>query len=428
MKSLLLLVLAAVAAFGQPMLTCENAIEIALKNNYDILIAHNDADIAKVNNTLGNAGVLPTAAITGSDNYSLNNIDQKLPGKVSDTAYNSQSNSLNIGAVFNWTLFDGGKMFVTKRKLGEIEALGGVQYKDRVLQTIYNVTIAYYDVVRQKQQLASFNDVIAYNQERVTIFQTSFDAGLSPKTNILQAKIDLNVNKESAMRQKTVITQAKRTLNLLLGRDANTLFEVADSIPNTFTPDRSKLLERINTSNTSILELQKQLSIAKMTVEETGTLGLPKLSVSGGYSFSQGDNTAGSVLTNRANGPMIGAAVSIPLYQAGNVVRQISTAKLQLKSTEIELDNVKLQINILLQNTFDDFENQLQLLSIEKDNVTLAKENLDISLARLKQGQSTSLELKLAEQSYEDALTRLISIQFNCKAAETKLKQLLNLF
>jgi len=428
MKSFPLVLIVAMAAFSQPLITCENAIEIALHNNYDITVAHNDAEIAKVNNTAGNAGMLPTAAINGSENYAINNVNQKLPGKAADTSYNNaQSNSLGIGAFLNWTVFDGGKMFVTKRKLSEIESLGSIQYRDKVLQTVYNVTIAYFDVVRQKQQLASFNDVIAYNQERVTIFQTSFDAGLSPKTDILQAKIDLNVNRESAIRQETVIIEAKRTLNLLLSRDANITFDVVDSIPLTFTPDRKQFMEKINASNTGILELQKQVEVARLSLQETKTLGLPKIALNGGYSFLQTNNTAGSVLMNFSNGPSIGGTVSIPLYQSGNVLRQISTAKLQLKSTEADLENVKLQTNILLQNTLDDFENQRQLLSIENDNVSMAKENLDLSLARLKFGQATTLELKLAEQSYEDAYTRLISIKFGLKTAEAKLKQLLSL-
>ena len=65
---------------AQPLLTIEDAVSIALKNNYDILVARNDAETAKINNTAGNAGMLPTVAITGSDNYSLSNIDEKLPG------------------------------------------------------------------------------------------------------------------------------------------------------------------------------------------------------------------------------------------------------------------------------------------------------------------------------------------------------------
>jgi outer membrane protein len=414
-------------AFAQPLLTPDDAVSIALKNNYDIVVAHNDAEIAKVNNAPGNAGMLPTVAVTGTDNFSTNSLDQRPQTGPEIKSNDARSNSFSVGALLNWTLFDGGRMFITKKKLGELESLGDLQLKDKALQTVYDVIVAYYNVVRQKQQLTSYNVVIAYNQEHVNIQQTSFNAGLSPKTAILQARIDLNVNRESAIRQQTVITQAKRTVNLLLSRAVNTSFEVTDSIPLTFSPDRNEFLGKIYSANTNVLEAQRQVAVARLVLQETRTQALPKVTLSGGYSGVGSDNSSGSVLMNRAYGPTIGGAVSIPLYQAGNVLRQISTAKLQLKSTEIELETVKLETSMQLQNLLDDFDNQIQLLAIEKDNTALAKENLDISLQRLKQGQSTSLELKQAEQSYEDALTRLIEIKYGLKVAETKLKQLLAL-
>ena len=410
---------------AQPMLTVEDAVSIALKNNYDILVAHNDAEAAKVNNTAGNAGMLPTAAIVGSDNYSLNAIDQKPSGGGPDiTSSSARSNTFSAGAVLNWT-FDGGKMFVTKNKLSEIEALGAVQFKNKVLQTEYDVIAAYYNVVRQKQQLASIREVLSSNQERVTILQTSFTAGLSPKTVYLQAQIDLNVNKENAINQQTVISAAKRTLNQLLSRDAGDDFDVLDTIPHDFSPDTAWLREKLYENNTDVLAAQKQVEIARLSLKESYSLRYPKLSLNAGWDFLRADNSFGSVLMNRAYGPQIGATFLLPIYQAGAISRQIETAKLQLQSFRYDLESVKQQVNSEVQNALDEFKNQGRLLFIEKDNTALAKENLDISMQRLRYGQSTSLELRQAEESYEDARTRLINIEYNLKIAETKLKQLM---
>ena len=77
-----------------------------------------------------------------------------------DSYSNSGANSFNAGVELNWTLFDGGKMFITKNKLNEIQSLGEIEFKDQVLQTVFNVIVAYYEVVREKQQLVSINEVI----------------------------------------------------------------------------------------------------------------------------------------------------------------------------------------------------------------------------------------------------------------------------
>jgi outer membrane protein TolC len=316
-------------------------------------------------------------------------------------------------------------MFVTKRKLSEIQELGEIQFRDRVLQTVYDVILAYYDVVRQKQELASINEVITYNLDRVKISQTSFDAGLSPKTNLLQAKIDLNVYQENAINQQSIILAAKRSLNQLLGRNTDVQFEVLDSIPISESLDNRVLSQKIDSSNTSILAYQKQIDVDKLSIKEMNSMLLPKIFFNTGYGLFQSNSPDGNPMINRTIGPSVGGTVSIPIYQGGNAIRQIKVAKIQLQSDQYNLENVRLKVNQQLQNALTQFENQLNLLKIEKDNAILAKENLEISIQRLRYGQTTSLEVSLAENSFVDSLTRLINFEYNLKVAETKLKQLL---
>ncbi|MGD0340409.1 MAG: TolC family protein [Bacteroidales bacterium] len=420
-----LLIISFTAIQAQQKLSSDEAISIALKNNYDILVAKNSSEAARINNTAGNAGMLPNIAITASDNYSLNNVDQKYSAGTETKTPDAHSNSLNSGAELNWTLFDGGKMFVTKNKLDQIQTLGEIQFKDQVLQTVSDVIVAYYNVVRQTQQLVSIEEAINSIQVMVNILQTSFSAGLSPKTNLLQAQIDLNEYRENAINQQAVIIASKRSLNQLLSRDPNIVFEVADSIPLGYIPDKNELSQKLYTSNTSVLSFQKQMEIARLSLKEFKTNLLPKVSVNAGYNFFKSNNNYSTVLMNQTFGPQVGGTISIPLYQSGNESRQIETAKLQLQSAEYNLENTKLMVNSELQNTLTNYDNQLQLLEIEKSNMELAKENLSITMERLRLGQTTSLELHQAQQSYVDSQTRFINFEYNLKVAETKLKQLL---
>jgi outer membrane protein len=412
---------------AQKLLTSEEAINIALKNNFDILIARTTADIDKINNTSGNAGMLPNIGITASDNKSLNNnLSYKLASAPKDTTTpNSATNSLIANVSLNWTVFDGLKMFVTKKKLNEIEVLGEIQFKQQVLQSIYDVTLAYFNVVMQKQQLSSLLEVINYNTERVKILQTSFDAGLSAKNNLLQAKIDLNVFQENAINQQSVIISSKRNLNQLLGQDSENSFEVTDSIFVNFIPDRKSLELKIAEVNPSIMVMQSQVEIARLSVKELNSLRMPKLNFTAGYYFTRTDNTAGFQLFNRNFGPQVGGTLSIPIFQGGNINRQVSAAKLQLQAAQYGLDVTKLQINVQLENAITEFEEQQRLLNIELANDALAKENLDISMQRLRLGQTTALEVRQAQESYVDSRTRLINFSYNLKVAETHLKQLI---
>jgi len=430
MKKFLCIIIAfpAFVSIHAQLLTVENAIDITLKNNFNIQVARNNADIDKTNNTPGNAGMLPTIGATGTGSLTQSNLIQKIAGSDSLRKYPDViGKSVNSGIALSWTLFDGGKMFITKNKLGEIEALGELQFKDTLMQAVYNAVTAYYNVVSQKQQLASINEVISYNTELVKILQTSFNAGLSPKTGLLQAQIDLNVYKENAINQQSVILTSKRALNQILSRDVNISFEVSDSIPLKSLPDIKYLSQKIDSVNINILEMQKTAEIARLTSKEFTTLRLPKITFNTGYNILLSTNSGGfGLLYNRNLGPSIGATISIPIYQGGNINRQITVAKLQYQQALTGSEAIKLAVNMQLQNALTTYENQMQLLNIEKDNVALAKENLQIAIQRLRLGQSTILEVRLAEDSYEQSRTRLTTFEFNLKTAETKLRQLIS--
>jgi outer membrane protein len=411
---------------AQRLITADDAVAIAMKNNFDILIARNDADIAKMNNTSGNAGMLPSVNVNGSDRYALNNSLINQSSDIDIKYTNAGTNAVNAGVQLNWTLFDGGKMFVTKNKLNEIEALGEIQFREQVLQTVYNVVVAYFNVVKLQQQLVSLYKVISLNQERVTILQTSFDAGSTAKNSLLQAKIDLNVSKENAMSQQSTIIAAKRNLNQVLSLNIDSIaYDVVDSIPLNYKPDQAELQSKIYSNNASLLSIQKDIDIAKLSIKEFKSNRLPQIDFNTGYNFQFSTNTYGTTLSNRTYGPYVGGSISIPIYLGGNTSRLIANSEIQLQSAEYNLESSKILVNTQLQNALTDFENQQNLLSIEKENSLLVKENLDIALQRLRFGQTTALEVRQAQQSYEDSMTRLVNFKYNLKVAETRLRQLI---
>lgn len=411
---------------AQKAISVDDAISIALKNNFDILVSRNDADVAKVNNTAGNAGMLPTVAITGTGNYGLNNTTQKLSSGTENNYNSVSTTALSAGAQLNWNLFDGGKMFVTKNKLNEIQALGEIQYKDKVMQTLFEVIAAYYDVVKQKQQLSSINESLNYNRDRVTIAQAGFNAGSMLKSDLLQARMDLNLTTESRINQQFAIEAGLKYLNQLLGKSAEEQLSIADSIPLNYTPDKADLFQKLNSSNTSILSFQKQIDIAQLALKESRTAYLPTFSLKAGYYASQTVNSAGSTLRNSSLGPQIGGTLVVPIYSAGENKRKENVARIQAKTAEYDLQNIKLQVNTQLQNTLTEFDNQQELLKIETENNELAKENLQISIDRLKHGQTTSLEVRRAQDDYVQSSTRLINFRYALKLAETKLKQIVS--
>jgi outer membrane protein len=214
-------------------------------------------------------------------------------------------------------------------------------------------------------------------------------------------------------------------MNMLMGRAASVEFDVQDTIPIDLEQDTLKIAERLYKNNISVSSSMKQLEISGLNLKNAYTLMYPKLNFSAGYNFSNTDNSAGSTLLSRAYGSYFGGKITIPLYSAGETSRKIAQAKLELESARFDLENTKLEASNELRDAIDKIDSRRKLLDIEKENCLLAKENLDISMQRMRLGQSTSLELRQAEESYEEARTRQINIEYDLKMAETSLKKLL---
>jgi outer membrane protein TolC len=236
----------------------------------------------------------------------------------------------------------------------------------------------------------------------------------------------LNVINENFINQQFAINEANKTFNQLLAQSKDDVYVFSDSIPLNYSPNRAELFQKLNTSNTTILSFQKQIDIANLAVKESESGYLPNVGFRAGYYVAQSTNPNQTIAQNRTLGPQVGGSVVIPLFSAGENKRKVSVAKIQSQSAEYDLQNIKLQVNTLLENTLAEYENQQRLLQIETENNELALENYKISLDRLRLGQTTSLEVHIAQENFVQSNTRLINFRYNLKMAETKLKQLVS--
>lgn len=423
-RILFVLLLLVSGLHAQNALTLQQAMELGMKNNFDIRISQTSAETEKVNNTLGNAGMLPTVALSATGSVENNDEKQVLSSGTTNHYPSLTSTVLSSNIQLNWTLFDGGKMFVTKSKLNDIEQLGQLKFKNHVLASMYDIIAAYYNIVRQQMQLKSIQEVLKYNSERLKISQAGFRAGSLMRPDVLQAQMDENSIRQSIIEQQFQINLAKRDLNILLGRDANTVFEATDSISTGTLPDKDKINTLINDRNTDIKALEAQTEIDRKTIRESQSSYLPTLNLKAGYYYSQTDNSDGSVRNYRYNGPQALATLTIPVFNAGETQRKVKLAKLARQNTEISLEQLRISILNEVENAFQDMENQSQLLEIETTNYQMAEENLQISLQRFSRGQATSLEVHQAQENFVQSATRLFTFRYNLKLSETRIRQL----
>ena len=411
---------------AQELLTPENAVALAISKNFDIMLAKNEADIAKINNNKATAGMLPIINVTAGDVFNLNNINQKFTTGQEVQRNWVPINSFNAALNIDWTIFDGMRMFAAKDRLAALQSLGEIQLKNQIQNTVAQVLSAYYGVVRQKQQIKALNISAELSDERVKLSQKKLDVGYSDKTPLLQAKVDYSAQQVNILQQETILQQSKAALNQLIGRDAAAEFDVIDTIEVNAVPDLQAIKDTVLTDNFAIKSAMKNIEIAKLQHKEINAQRLPSINFSTGYNFTQNNSKAGLQLFNRSYGPTLGLNALIPVFNGGRVKKQLESSAVNIATQQVLLDQVKNDLDAGIITAYKNFEFAAKALKLNEENVKVAEENVLVTMERFRLNQSNSVEIKQAQSSYEDALYNVIIARFNAKIAEIELKRLSN--
>jgi len=411
-------------AHAQERLTLQDAIGHALKNKYSVLIAKNSAEIAQNDNSAGNAGMLPFIEAQGGAEKTVNDLNQEYTDGRTVDKKGVNITTIDASVGLNWTLFDGMRMFAAKNRLEEIAAKGEINFKIELENTVQNVIAAYFDVVQRQILIEAIEVNIAIDSERVALAQARLDAGSGARLELLQAKVDLNGQYSARMQLVASWENGKDNLNYLLSRKAGTDFTIADSIVISYQSSPEQLRSSVLLNNFTVQATERDKNISLYSLKESKSQRFPQLDFTTGYQYLNNKSGAGFLLLNENTGYYYGASLRWNLFDGGNVNRQIKNARLGLASSEFYLEDVKLQVSTQLEKAMRDFENNKEILALEQENILLARENLDVAFERFRSGLYSSLQLKDAQLSFQNAQVRLVQIQYATKLSETELMKL----
>jgi outer membrane protein TolC len=421
--------LVAVNACYAQVLTLEEAIATALKNNHNILLARIDSSAAALDNSYANAAFIPTVNANAGRLWNVN--AQKVEfadGRKRDTS-GLKNNNLNANIALNWTLFDGLRAFATRDRLAELVRLGEFTVKDQVVNTVATVITTYYNVVQEKQQLRAIEEQMSINAERVKLADRKLSVGLGTRQELLQAETDLNAQKSAQLGQRTAIEQLKQNLNQLMGVDIARYYDVDTLIPINPSIQLEDVRSAAEQNNPQLLIARKNIDISNIVLRERKAEFWPTISFTSAYNFTRQNNNAvvnvqAQPLFSLNRGWNYGFTATVPILNGFNTRRLVRQAKLDINRAEMQLDNQRSLLDLSIYNAFKSYQFQKEALDLEEKNIALAKENVFIAFERYRLGVSTYLELRDAQQSLETAYNRLIDARYNTKVAETELLRL----
>ncbi len=424
LKSLILFLFCIAKTSAQEVLTIEEAIKIALENNFEIKIAKNNSKINETNVTIGNAGMLPTATASVVDNNNIQNSSQTRQDGTTTSLNNAKNNSLNYGVSLDWTIFDGMRMFARLDQLKELQKLGDAELKRTILIKIGQVNSAYFDLVQQQQQLSALDTTIVISNQRLNLAKNRFSIGKASKLEVLNAQVDLNSDQVALLRQKESYANAKILLNQHLAREPKTDFTVVENLT---VDDQLVFADLLGLAQKQNPVLEAQIinkRIAELQLKQVKADRYPTVALTSGYNFLESQSSLGFASQASSRGFNYGFTASLNLFDGFNQHRNEKIAKLDIENTQIAIEQQNMILNTQLSTAFQTYLTNLELIELEKDNEEIARQNLSITLDKFNIGTITTLEFRTAQLNYVNAKVRNSNAQYQAKLSEIALKEL----
>ena len=413
-KNLILIFLLFVSglSYGQETLTLDQAIQIALDNNYGIRAADKNVELAQNQIFKGNAGMSPIVDWNTGVTSSFNQVHQNyIDGRLINRFGTSLAPSTNF--TLQYTLFNGNRMQATYERLKSLGQLSEIQKQQTIQNTIADVMEAYFNIQRLQNTSEFLNEIIKFYEERLVLTEERWQIGRGSKLDYLQSKADLTTQLTDQTNNQIQLKNAKILLNRLVVQDPTRDFSVEKESKEYPFFDLAFFRERIKEKNPAYLAINKQDEINQINQKIAGSYLKPTINLNSSLGYSFNFNNAGLISNNQSAGLNAGLTASWRLFDGKVIKRNIQSEKINADIIRLQKEDLVNTLENQLISAYSLFETQQRLVDLERQNIETAQENLDIAIEKFKLGASTILEINDAQTRYNNIMNRFVNAEYN---------------
>ncbi|HNO29858.1 MAG TPA: TolC family protein, partial [Chitinophagales bacterium] len=285
LKIFLVAVLLSVSAFVQAQeMSLQDAIQLALQNNYDIRIARSQQDIAASQNTAGYAGLLPSISASAGYSAELLNSEQQFVTGDERIVSGAGADAMDVGLFVNYTLFDGMSRSALRDQLQLQSDISNLQTRNAVEQTILSLSTAWYTAIQLQRSAMVMEQSIAVSNERYRIAAYRENIGAGSRLDMMQALVDLRSDSAQLAQIEMQYAQQLGLINTLLARKPETEISIADTLVLRNNLQYADIVSAAE-ENTPVIAANAQKAYIESLVRSARSALLPTLSASAGYGY-----------------------------------------------------------------------------------------------------------------------------------------------
>ena len=417
--------LSTLQGISQEILTKKEALEITLENNFGIKIANNNLEVAKNNKSIYNTGFLPTAAISSGANYSNNNQTISRQDGTSTSINGAVTKSYNASVGLDYTIFDGLGRKYNYQQLKETYNLTELQARETIENTYLQLFTTYFEIARFSENKENLKEALSISKQRLLRAKYQYEYGQSTRLELLNAEVDVNNDSITLINANQQLSNVKRGLNVILGIKKEVNYVVDTEVEFVKMMNFDDLQQKTIANNSTLKQNEKNIAISEFNIKINKANYLPSLGLNTSYGWNKSENPSTSFLAaSTSNGLNAGLSLSWSLFDGGSTKTNVANAKIALENQQVLLEQQKLSIDNELRNTWENYKNQLFIITAQEKNVVTTQNNFDRTKERYKLGQVTSIEFRQAQINFINSKTAYNNAKFDAKLIELQLLQL----
>ena len=410
-------------AAGQPTVTLQDCISRGLEHKFSIRMVKNRQQVSDNNASPANAGLLPTVDLSASygGDFHTSRSTSRSTG-ITSTEKNAYDGTLDVGVDLNWTVFDGFSVWTNYKQLKLMKEQGELETRLAVEDYVASVITEYYNFIQQKIRLENFRKNMELSRERFRNVGISYSIGSYSLVDYLQAKVYFNADSTQYMKQLEALNTSRITLNELLSNDDVTAYlNIHDTLIDVNSSLQYEELWRATlATNSQLLLADNNSAVVQAEYKKIMSRDYPYVRLNLGYGYTQNRYELAATRKRDNWGLSAGVTLGFNIFD-GKRRMQRDNARLDIEYANLERENLKLSLKASLNNYWQAYKNNLQILMKERENHEAAVANYELSNLRWSEGQLSGFELREAQNSLLESEESILAAEYDTKMCEVSL-------
>ncbi|MBE7179073.1 MAG: TolC family protein, partial [Mucilaginibacter polytrichastri] len=413
-------------AIAQEVVSLEDAIRYAVKNQPQLKQSVIDQEIAERDIQIGLSAWYPQLGATGTYNYNVKLQSTPFPdanGNIIVRQIGLRNTSV-LGAKLDQTLYSNDVLLASRGAKYTRQQAAQTTVSTKI-DLVSNINKAFFDVLLTEKQKEVLDADIIRLKRSLSDAQKQYQGGITDKVDYKRAGILLNNSLADRKRTEESIKAKMAYLKQVMGfPPEKTLALRYDTVRmvQEAMGDTSRTISYANRIEYKLLETQQKLQNLNLSYYKLGFL--PTLSASALYNLNYFNNSFSNLYNESFPNSVIGLSLNLPIFQGTRRLQNIRKTKLQIERLELDMTNLRNTINTEYTEAIASYKSNLNELNLVRVNMADAAEVYKIISLQYREGVKTYLEvitaqsdLRSSQLNYYNALFQVISSKVDVERA-----------